>query len=207
MCQVLLCWEVNFQKVVRCWIIPVKPRWRASSPGSTRPGLRPTWVPFKLMTGGGFKPRSSKGCWMDDKGCRKTPPLGFKQHPLEDAGRFFYVHAYFGEMIQFEYVSNGLVSTTNELFLSQWLWWIWNDLMVDQTPEWYRLPIKEPNFSNGGDVGGMMYVHPWSPQHSFLFALLKSRLLSITTTGWPPKSLGWWEISPKTTSTRNLLCV
>ncbi len=41
------------------------------------------WQSIKLL------PRSSKGCWMDDKGCRKTPSLKVRTAPF---GRCWYVY-------------------------------------------------------------------------------------------------------------------
>ena len=37
-------------------------------------------------------PRSSKGCWMDDKGCRKTPSIRVQTAPF---GRCWYIHILF----------------------------------------------------------------------------------------------------------------
>ena len=53
---------------------------------------RPTDSLTSNIPKGSYLPRSSKGCWMDDKGCKKHHPLGFKQHPLEDAGTFTIIY-------------------------------------------------------------------------------------------------------------------
>ena len=80
-----------------------------NQPYSCRYDTPVPWIHLQYL----YLPGSSKGCWMDDKGCRKTPSLRLQTAPF---GRCWYMLVEFhgvswiGKYIRVPFVSHGIIA-------------------------------------------------------------------------------------------------